>query len=273
MDQAKIAFIGSGNMASSLIGGLIADGYSPEKIWASNHSEEQLYSLRTLFKIHVSEDNADVAGQADVAIIAVKPGVCRTVCQEIQSVVADKKPLVISVAAGVREVQLQQWLGGGAAIVRCMPNTPALIRTGATGLFANAQVTAGQRDIAESILRAVGVTLWVDDEAQLDAVTALSGSGPAYFFRMMESLVRAGVELGLPSEQAEMLTLQTALGAAKMALESGSAPAILREQVTSPGGTTEAALSVLTAAEVDQLFLDVLKAAADRAKQLGDQLR
>jgi pyrroline-5-carboxylate reductase len=267
-----IAFIGAGNMGASLIGGLIADGYEADKIWASNHASASCDALRGLFHIPVTTDNLAAAQAADILVIAVKPGACQAVCQEIQPIVAQKKPLVLSIAAGVREAQLQQWLGGDAAIVRCMPNTPALIRTGVTGLFANALVSSHQRDLAESILRAVGMTLWVEEEAQLDAVTALSGSGPAYFFRLMESLVQAGESLGLTADQAEMLTLQTALGASKMALESTHSPAHLREQVTSPGGTTEAALAVLDAADIDQLYRNALNAAADRAKTVGDHL-
>jgi pyrroline-5-carboxylate reductase len=191
------------------------------------------------------------------------------VAEGLAPIIQQGRPLVVSIAAGVRSSDIEQWLGGNIAVVRTMPNTPALVQTGATALYANPRVTEDQRDMAESIMRAVGLTLWVDDEALLDAVTALSGSGPAYFFRIMEALETAGVELGLSREAAHLLTLQTALGAAKMALESEESIVTLRERVTSPGGTTEQGLQVMNENNIDRLFSEVLKAARDRSAELA----
>jgi pyrroline-5-carboxylate reductase len=186
--------------------------------------------------------------------------VLRPVAEELAGVIQARRPLVISIAAGVREPDLGRWLGGETAIVRTMPNTPALVGSGATALFANSRATEEQRQIAESIMRAVGLTVWVGEERMLDAVTALSGSGPAYFFLLMEALEKIGVRLGLNPEVARLLTLQTAFGAAKMALESPDNPAALRARVTSPGGTTERAISVFQDEQLDALIARSLAA-------------
>ncbi len=183
----------------------------------------------------------------------------------------DQQPLVISIAAGIRTPDLARWLGADTAIVRAMPNTPALVQSGATGLFANAHVRDQQRDLAETILRAVGLTLWVEQEDQLDLVTALSGSGPAYFFLVMEALQEAASKLGLPAETARLLALQTAFGASRMALESDEDAAALRQRVTSPGGTTEQALRVLEEGGLRNLMEQALTAAARRSRELADQ--
>jgi pyrroline-5-carboxylate reductase len=180
--------------------------------------------------------------------------------------------LLISIAAGIRTSDIQHWMGGSFSIVRAMSNTPALVQTGASALFANANVSNEQRNQAESLLRAVGIVEWIDDEALMDVVTALSGSGPAYFFRIMEGLEKAAVQLGLPKNTAHLLTIQTALGAAKLALESNEDIAVLRAQVTSPGGTTEQGLKTMNDNNIDQLLLDVLTAARRRAMELADQL-
>lgn len=279
MKNIKLSFIGGGNMAASLIGGLLADNMAAKQITVADPQASTRDSLASLFGINTLEDNAAAIAGADVVVLAVKPQVLQSVAEALAPAVQEHLPLVVTVAAGVRSADLDRWLGGEAgrpvAVVRAMPNTPALLQTGATGLFANTQVSAAQRDLAESILRAVGLTLWVEDEAQMDAVTALSGSGPAYFFRIMEAMESAGVELGLSAETAHLLTLQTALGAAKMAMESSGEIGALRERVTSPGGTTERGLQVMTEQNIDQLIADVLKAAFDRsqelARQLGDQ--
>ncbi len=205
-------------------------------------------------------------------MLAVKPQVIRTVASEISAAVQARHPLIISIAAGIRSADLDRWLGGNTAVVRCMPNTPALVQSGATALIANARVSDEQRNLAESILRAVGLTLWLDDEQLMDAVTALSGSGPAYFFLIMEALQAAGVQLGLPEQTAQLLTLQTAFGAAKMALESDEDAATLRRRVTSPGGTTERALQTLENGGLRELIARALTAARDRSRELADQL-
>jgi pyrroline-5-carboxylate reductase len=196
----------------------------------------------------------------------------RTVAEQLGTRLPAVKPLVISIAAGVRSDALQRWLGGAVPVVRAMPNTPALVQTGATGLYATPAVSATQRDLAESIMRAVGVTVWVEDETLIDTVTALSGSGPAYFFLVMEVLENAAVNLGLPRETARLLTLETALGAAKMALESSEDPATLRARVTSPGGTTERALQIFQQADLAGIFADALAGAQARSQELAKLL-
>lgn len=272
MKNTTIAFIGGGNMARSLIGGLIADGVSPQRVRVSDVNAPQLEQLRAQFGVHTFTDNALAAQGAQVVLLAVKPQVARVVCLELGAALGAQRPLIISIVAGLREADLQRWLGFDAAIVRTMPNTPALVQSGATALHANRHVNAKQRALAESILRAVGLTLWVDAEEHMDAVTALSGSGPAYFFLVMELMERAGMTLGLPQETARLLTLQTAFGAAKMALESSEDAGTLRRRVTSPGGTTEQALKVFGERGLDQIFNDALAAAQRRSNELAEQL-
>jgi pyrroline-5-carboxylate reductase len=272
MDNVKLAFIGGGNMASSLIGGLIADHFDPKQISVADTNDSQRESVAARYGISTSADNQAAAASANVVILAIKPQHLKAVAEELAPTIQQNHSLVVSIAAGIRSEDINQWLGGGTAIVRAMPNTPALIQTGATALFANTQVSSEQQDLAESILRAVGLTLWVDDESLMDAVTALSGSGPAYFFRIMEAIEAAGVELGLTKETAHLLTLQTSLGAAKMALESRESVATLRKQVTSPGGTTEQGLKALDEHNIDTVFSDVLKAARDRSEELAKLL-
>ncbi|MBU1192111.1 MAG: pyrroline-5-carboxylate reductase [Gammaproteobacteria bacterium] len=272
MTNHTLSFIGGGNMARSLIGGLIADGWPAERLRAADPNPEQRTMLSSRFGIVTDSDNQTAIQSADVVLLAVKPQVMHEVTQSIAAAVQAKQPLIISIAAGIRATDLDRWLGGGCAIVRCMPNTPAMVQSGATGLFATPKVTSAQRDLAESILRAVGLTLWLDNEAQMDAVTALSGSGPAYFFLIMEALQAAGVQLGLPAECARLLALQTAFGAAKMALESDEDAGTLRQRVTSPGGTTERALKVMEEGQLRELIQKALTAARDRSRELADQL-
>lgn len=272
MKDVSIAFIGGGNMARSLIGGLIASGSDPTRLWVAEPDAGQREALRARFGIHTSADNPQIAALGDVVVLAVKPQVLRPVAEELAGVIQARRPLVISIAAGVREPDLGRWLGGETAIVRTMPNTPALVGSGATALFANSRATEEQRQIAESIMRAVGLTVWVGEERMLDAVTALSGSGPAYFFLLMEALEKIGVRLGLNPEVARLLTLQTAFGAAKMALESVESPATLRVRVTSPGGTTEQALTILRDGGMEPLVVRALEAARHRSVELGDLL-
>ncbi|HEB94192.1 MAG TPA: pyrroline-5-carboxylate reductase [Gammaproteobacteria bacterium] len=273
MKDVNIAFIGGGNMATSLIGGLLADHVSPARLCVADRDAAQRERLAAQFGVQTREDNAACAGSADVIVLAVKPQVLHEVCKDLIDIAQRNQPLVVSVAAGVRTDSLRRWLGGASqAIVRAMPNTPALLQSGATGLYASADVSAQQRDLAEAIMRATGLTLWVDDEAQMDTVTALSGSGPAYFFRIMEGLEQAAIEQGLPAQSARLLTLQTALGAARMALESSEPIATLRKRVTSPGGTTEQGLKAMEAGDIDALLDNVLKAARDRSRELAKLL-
>ena len=269
---ATIAFIGGGNMAAALISGLAADGYPTERILVSDPETEKTAALAARFGIRALADNAAAVAGADVLVLAVKPQVMRALCQTLRAPVQDRRPLVISIAAGIREADLQAWLGGGLPLVRTMPNTPAMIQAGATVLYAGPGVDAAQRSRAESVMRAVGLVRWVEDEALMDAVTALSGSGPAYFFLVMEALEEAGQGLGLDPADARLLSLQTALGAARMAIESEDPPAVLCQRVTSPGGTTEAALEVFEKGDLKGLFRKALEAARARSLTLSDLL-
>ena len=268
-DQYDIVFIGSGNMASSLIGGLVAKGTAPATICATDSVEAKIEEIGERFGVHTSSDNAHAASRARVVVLAVKPQQMEEATRSIAPVCGQDAPLVISIAAGVQVRNIHEWLGRDAAIVRSMPNTPALVGEGATALYANEHVGDAGRRRAEAILSAVGITVWVEGEGLLDAVTALSGSGPAYFFLLMEIMERNGVALGLDRETAKALTLQTALGAARVALASGEAPGVLRERVTSAGGTTEQALQRLSEGGVDRLFAEALRAARDRSVELG----
>src|SRR3569623_2069056 len=221
------------------------------------------------FGVHATADNHHAAERAQVIVLAVKPQVCKEAAQGLALALRERSALIISVAAGIRERDLRAWLGEHAAIVRTMPNTPALVGSGATALYANSNVSSQQKALAESILRAGGMSLWVDDEDLMDAVTALSGSGPAYFFFVMEAMEQAGVALGLPQATARLLTLQTAFGAAKMALESTEELTALRQRVTSPGGTTEQAIKVLQDRGLSAVFDEALRAAHRRSKELA----
>jgi pyrroline-5-carboxylate reductase len=272
MKQHTIAFIGAGNMARSLIGGLIADGYPAARITAADPDQRRLQDLQGDFGIRTSASNIQAAENAGIIVLAVKPQAIEQVAREIRPQSRGTPRLVISIAAGIRISALERWLGDEVALVRAMPNTPALVQSAATVLCANDRVNPPQRDMAESILRAVGLTLWIEQETLMDAVTALSGSGPAYFFLVMEAMERAGCKLGLPAETARLLTLQTAFGAAKMALESSAASSILRTQVTSPGGTTERAIGVLQAGRLEDLFERALAAAQERSIELSELL-
>lgn len=267
-----ISFIGGGNMATSLIGGLIANGLAPRCIAAADPAAEQRGKLETRFGIRTFADNAQALGRAQTIVLAVKPQTLRGVAQALAPAVAEHRPLIISIVAGVREPDLRRWLGFDAAIVRSMPNTPALVRSGATALYANPFVAAAQRERAESVLGAVGITLWVDDESLLDAVTALSGSGPAYCFLLIELMARAGEALGLGAREAGLLARQTVYGAARMAMESEDTPATQRRRVTSPGGTTERALDILAQGGMERLLMDAIEGARDRAVELGESI-
>jgi pyrroline-5-carboxylate reductase len=272
MKDCKIAFLGGGNMALSLIGGLIADGFDPDHIHVADPQPQRLVAITKSYSVKTFHDNIDAMQHCHVVIAAVKP-------QQLQSLVKQLSThwqtgtLLLSIAAGIRLDDIARWLDQpNSAIVRTMPNTPALVQAAATALYANAYVTPEQHELAESILRSVGLTLWVKDEDQINAVTALSGSGPAYFFLVMESMEAAAIELGLEPEAAKLLCLQTAFGAAKMALESEETTATLRERVTSPAGTTERAIHELEDGGLRGLFENALIAAALRSRELATQL-
>lgn len=272
MKQLTLGFIGAGNMAGSLIAGLWADGYDPTKIWASDPDTEKLNSLAGRFGINTTANNLVVIENSQVLVLAVKPQALREVAQGMAATVQRCKPLIISLAAGVTEDSIDHWLGGGNDIVRCMPNTPALVKTGATALHGNENISDEQRSRAEAVLRSVGLAVWVDREELLDAVTALSGSGPAYFFLFMEAMEDAAIRLGLEQQTARLLTQQTALGAARLAIESAESPAELRRKVTSPGGTTEKAIAAFEDAGLRLLVLKAMQAAENRAVEMSKDL-
>ena len=263
-----ICFIGAGNMATSLIGGMLAKNFTPQQIIACDIDAARLDDLHQRLGIVTHQEHRRAITQADIVILAVKPQVMQTVCRSLSN--CGHQPLFISIAAGVRSSDIDRWLGADRAIVRCMPNTPALVGLGAAGLFANERVLEGQRQQAEKILQSVGVTVWVDTENELDAVTAISGSGPAYFFLFIEALQNAGVELGLAPDTAAQLARQTALGAATMAIDKDVK--ILRQQVTSKGGTTERAIECFQQGDLAQLVLDAARAAQQRSQQLAQEL-
>jgi pyrroline-5-carboxylate reductase len=272
MKEKTIAFIGAGNMAGALIRGLLQDGHPAERIIAVDPDRQKLDSFASESGINCTTDNSSAIRDADVVVLAVKPQVMAGVAEQLAPEVREHRPLVISVAAGIRIQHLSHWLGAESAIVRTMPNTPAMLQAGATGLFASDSVTEEQRSLAESIMRAVGITVWVEHEGLIDAVTALSGSGPAYFFLVMEQMIRSAQSLGLGEEEATLLTLQTALGAARMALESDDSPATLRARVTSPGGTTEEAIRVFEQEGLERIVKQAMTAARDRSIELSSQL-
>jgi len=261
-----VAFIGAGNMARSLIVGLIAAGADPGRIRASDPAPDQRERLATLGVTGYAENDRAVAG-ATVVVLAVKPQAMQSVAEALH---LEGRPLVISIAAGVPLSALRGWLPPGTPLVRCMPNTPALLGAGITGLYGDASLSQEHRTVADGILAAAGTTVWVPREALLDAVTAVSGSGPAYFFYLMEAMVDAGVALGLDVETARLLTLETAWGAARMAREGNDPPDRLRANVTSPGGTTERALSILDAAGAREALERAIAGAAQRARELAE---
>jgi pyrroline-5-carboxylate reductase len=270
-----IGFIGGGNMAGSLIGGLIQAGIPASDISVAEPGAARSAALKQQFGINTCSDNNETL-RCDVVLLAVKPQLLKTVCQQLDTS-SSKSPLFISIAAGVKSTDINRWLSrdqnsGDFAIVRCMPNTPALLQCGASGLFANAQVSETQKQQAEKILQAVGLVIWVSKEEQLNAVTAVSGSGPAYFFLMMEAMQQAGEKLGLPADIAQQLVLQTALGAARMASEGHAAPAELRQQVTSKGGTTEQAILSFQSADFHRIVFQALEAANNRSISLAEEL-
>ena len=266
----KIAFLGGGNMARALIGGLAAKGYAPQSISVIEVSAQARQRLAAEFAVHTSAGPDAATAAAEVLVLATKPQDLKIAVRPLSQAVGGK--LVISIAAGVRTDALSRWLGGHRRLVRCMPNTPALIGEGIAALYALSETSPGEREKAEAILRAVGEAVWVDDERLLDPVTALSGSGPAYVFWFIEQLASSGEKLGLPRDVSARLAMQTVLGAAKLAAQSDRTPAELRQQVTSKGGTTEAALEVFAQEQLAERIARALEAASRRGAALGDAL-
>ena len=268
-NKLKICFVGGGNMAQALIGGLAGKMTTADNIHVIDVSAEALALLSDKFGVSAASAPDDRVAEADVIVLAVKPQQMRDVVLGIAPQVGNQ--LVLSIAAGIRAVDLSRWLGGHAAIVRTMPNTPALVAKGITGMAALQGVSDVQRNIADAILRAVGETVWLEDESQIDAVTAISGSGPAYVFYFLEAMQQAATELGLSEAQGRALAEATFTGAAALASQSDDALSVLRERVTSKGGTTHAALTSMDAAGVKPAIVKALHAAAERGKALGEE--
>nr|WP_281412030.1 pyrroline-5-carboxylate reductase [Motiliproteus sediminis] len=267
-----MAFIGTGNMASAIIGGLLAKGYPAERIWATARSQDKVERMAGDWGIHTTTDNLAAVNAADLVVLAVKPQMMKSLCLSLADAVQARQPLVMSVAAGLEAATIEQWLGGDLAMVRCMPNTPSLVETGACGLFANERVSSAQREQAEQVMGAVGIALWLENEAQIDNVIAVSGSGPAYYFLLMEAMIAAGERQGLSREVSTQLTLQTALGAARMAQASDVDVAELRRRVTSPGGTTEQAILRFEQGGLPALVDAAMDACAERSREMAREL-
>jgi len=268
-NNLKICFIGGGNMAQALIGGLVGKLTAASNIHVVDVNPDALAALSVQFGVQTSPTPGAEVAAADVLVLAVKPQQLREVASGLAPQIRGQ--LVLSIAAGIRAADLSRWLNGHQAIVRTMPNTPALIGKGVTGMTASAGVTPQQRETADAILRAVGQTVWLDDESQLDAVTAISGSGPAYVFYFLEAMQQAAVDLGLTAEQGYALALATFTGASALAEQSPESASVLRERVTSKGGTTYAAITSLQAAGVGQAIATAMQAAAKRSREMGEE--
>ena len=271
MTKPTIAFIGTGNMARAILEGLLSDGYPAGSIWATRRQVDLLADLADQ-GVNTTSDNAVAVAAADIVVISVKPQMMRETLKGLAPAIQARKPLLVSVAAGIDADALERWAGGDLAVIRSMPNTPSLLKRGACGLFANARTSAEQRQSANDIMGAVGITIWCDTEAGIDQVIAVSGSGPAYFFLMMEKMIEAGISLGMDADAARELTLQTALGAAQMAKQTGVEPAELRRRVTSPGGTTEQAILSFERDNLGDTVKRAMTSCRDRAVEMTDML-
>lgn len=267
-----ISFIGAGNMASAIIGGMLDSGFKAANIWVSAPDDNHLQSIRKQFGVSVTTDNRYCAEQADMVVLAVKPQVMASVCSDIAPVVQNTRPLMVSIAAGLEAATLDGWLGGGLPLVRVMPNTPSLVGKGAAGLYANDEVKEKQKAMVESVFNSIGSALWVEDESLLHAVTALSGSGPAYFFLMLEALEEAATDAGIAGETARALAIQTMAGAAEMAGRSEHDPGQLKRNVMSPGGTTEQAIQTFEEGGMRDLVKKAYSAAYKRSGEMAKEL-
>lgn len=268
-NELKIGFIGGGNMASALIGGLAGTLTAGANIHVVDLNTDALLKLQQQFGVSTAQKIDAAIAQSDVIVLAVKPQQMKDVAAQLQPHIASQ--LVLSIAAGIRAADLSRWLSGHTAIVRTMPNTPALIGKGITGMVAMDGVSEQQREAADAIMRAVGATVWLDDEALIDPVTAVSGSGPAYVFYFIEAMQQAAQEMGLTAEQGTQLAIATFVGASQLAAQSVEPVSLLRERVTSKGGTTYAALTGMEASDVKGTIVKAMKAAAARGKELGEE--
>jgi pyrroline-5-carboxylate reductase len=268
-NKLKISFIGGGNMATALIGGLAGKLTAAENIHVVDINADALQKLQQQFGVTIAQQIDATIAQSDVIVLAVKPQQMKEVAARLQPQVNSQ--LLLSIAAGIRAVDLSRWLNGHQAIVRTMPNTPALIGQGITGMVATAGVTDAQRNAADAIMRAVGATVWLSDEALIDPVTAVSGSGPAYVFYFIEAMQQAAQEMGLSAEQGTELAIATFVGASQLAAQATDPVSVLRERVTSKGGTTYAALTSMDSSGVKDAIVRAMKAAAARGRELGEE--
>ena len=267
----KITFIGGGNMATALIAGLVGKVPQPTDIHVVDPNPAALNKLHTQYGVGTAGEIGDAVAESAIIVLAVKPQQMREVAAQLKTQLGGQ-PLLLSIAAGIRSADLSRWLDGHKAIVRAMPNTPALIKKGITGMVAMAGVSDEQKELADEVMRAVGDTLWLEDESQIDAVTAVSGSGPAYVFYFLEAMQQAASEMGLSPEEGKQLALATFMGAARLAAQSDEPLEVLRQRVTSKGGTTYAAITSMEAAGVKGAIVDAMKAAQARGRELGDEL-
>ena len=270
-NKTVIGFIGAGNMAYALIKGLLSNGFDPKNINVSDSNDELLINRESELKITTYSDNNSLLDNSDIVVFAVKPQVLSIVCLQLKNKVKPNH-LFVSIVAGIRGNDINRWLGGNFALVRTMPNTPALFQSGVTGLFANDLVSNQQKELVTSILSSVGECFWVDDEKLIDAITAISGSGPAYFFLLMQSITQAATALGLDEKTANSLSIQTSLGASLMATKSGKDSKTLRKEVTSPNGTTQAAIESFQDQNFEGIVAAATRAAYDRARELSNDL-
>ena len=270
-NKTVIGFIGAGNMAYALIKGLLSDGFDAKNINVSDSNDELLIKRQSELNITTYSDNVSLLDNSDIVIFAVKPQVLSMVCLELKNNVKPNH-LFVSIVAGIRGNDINRWLGGNFALVRTMPNTPALFQSGVTGLFANELVNSQQKELVTSILSSVGECFWVDEEKLIDAITAISGSGPAYFFLLMQSITQAAIALGLDEKTANSLSIQTSLGASLMATKSGKDPKTLRSEVTSLNGTTQAAIESFQDQNFEGIVAAATRAAYDRARELSNDL-
>jgi len=272
MDHGKVAFVGGGNMTRALVGGMLAAGYEPSHVLISEPLAEQRDSLLCeLPGAVVLDDNEHIVGEAACVLLAVKPQILATVCKPLAATVQRHRPLIISIAAGVRSGDIDTWLGGGLAVVRVMPNQAALLRLGISGIFANKRTSVEQLEIASNIIATTGPVIPVRTEEDIDTVTAVSGTGPAYFYLLVDMLVKAAESMGLDHDAALALSLETARGAGELAEQSGETMDTLIARVRSPGGTTAAAFDVLDNQGFRDIFSAAVIAARDRAVELADQ--
>ncbi len=271
MINNKVALIGGGNMARAIAGGLLRGGMHATDLFIAEPRAEQCDVLRQeLYGALVSDDNAHVAAQAEVLLFAVKPQILRPVCTDLADVVTENRPLIMSIAAGPRVDDIDSWLGGGNSVVRVMPNQPALIDQGISALIANERASGEERRLAETIMSAVGQVVWVRRESDIDTVTAVSGTGPAYFYLLIDVMIEAAKQFGIDADTARTLAVETARGATALAAAESESMASMIERVRSPGGTTTAAFEHLDAADVRGIFAAAIAAARDRAIELAD---